>query len=73
MSVKNFITNEQLNDRFENAFTLVNYAINMARNMVARGEEFHSNPANEVLEKIVEGRDANEIEEENEDSFLEDQ
>lgn len=64
MSVKNSLTNEMLNDKFDNSFTLVNYAIKMARNLVSRGEEFLSNPANEVLERIVEGEDSRDEEEE---------
>lgn len=57
MSLKNTLTNEQLNQRFENPFALVNYAIKMAKVRVQKGEESHSNPANDVLEIIAKGHD----------------
>lgn len=73
MSVKNSLTNEKLNDRFENAFSLVNHAIQMARHLVRRGEEFYSNPASEVLERIIDGEDVDDEldDEDNDDDTLE--
>ncbi len=67
MSVKNSLTNERLNDRFDNAFSLVNYAISMARQLVLKGEQFQANPANEVLELIVDYRDGDFMENEDEE------
>ncbi len=57
MSVKNFITNEKINEKFDNTFSLVNHAIALARKLIDKGEEFEINPANEVLERILQGRD----------------
>ena len=57
MSLKNTLTNEQLNKRFDNPFALVNYAIKLAKTRVHRGEGLDSNPANDVLELIVKGQD----------------
>jgi hypothetical protein len=57
MSLKNTLTNEQLNYRFENPFALVNYAISLARARVKRGEGLNANPANEILELIAKGYD----------------
>ncbi|MCC5832323.1 MAG: hypothetical protein JJU12_04695 [Chlamydiales bacterium] len=53
MSLKNTLTNEQLNKRFTNPFSLVNYAISLAKVRVDRGEGIDSNPANDVLELIA--------------------
>lgn len=57
MSVKNFVTNEKLGERFPNPFALVNYAIGLAKRTVGRGEEFESNTAEMILEMIVDGDD----------------
>jgi len=70
MSVKNSLTNEKLNEKFDNSFSLVNYAIGLAKNLVKGGEEFDSNAANDVLERIVDNRDSylfNDEEDEEED------
>lgn len=66
MSVKQQLTNERLNERFDNPFSLVNYAIKLARDKIARGEIDSSNLANDILELIVSGEDVLEIEEERE-------
>ena len=57
MSLKDKLTNEELNKRFDNPFALVNYAISLATIKVQRGEGIDSNPANDVLELIAEGKD----------------
>lgn len=57
MSLKNALTNEELNERFDNAFALVNYAIALARNSIRRGEDLSQNPINMVLESILENRE----------------
>lgn len=62
MSLKNSLTNEKLNQRFGNPFALVNYAIQLARVRVLRGEGIDENPANEVLELIANGHDFDEKE-----------
>ncbi|NGX53324.1 MAG: hypothetical protein K1000chlam4_00033 [Chlamydiae bacterium] len=51
------LTNEMLNKRFDNPFSLVNYAISIAKGLVVRGEERETNVANDVMEMIEEGRD----------------
>ncbi len=67
MSLKNSLTNEQLNQRFGNPFALVNYAIKLAKARVMRGEGLDSNPANDVLELIAKGHDFPDDDEEDED------
>lgn len=57
MSLKNTLTNEKLNKRFINPFSLVNYAISLAKVRLERGEGLESNPANDVLELIASNRD----------------
>lgn len=57
MAPKQTLTNQKLSERFDNAFTLVNYAIGIARNLIARGEELSDNPINLVLDAIAENRD----------------
>lgn len=57
MSLKNTLTNETLNKRFDNPFALVNYAISLAKVKIARGEGIDSNPVVDVLELIAENRD----------------
>ncbi len=57
MSLKTRLTNEQLNQRFENPFALVNYAIQLATTRVRRGEGLDTNPAVDVLELIAKGQD----------------
>lgn len=69
MSLKNTLTNEQLNQRFDNPFALVNYAIKLAKIRVYKGESLDSNPANDALELIATGDD---LEEEEEDESQED-
>jgi hypothetical protein len=69
MSLKNSLTNEKLNQRFENPFALVNYAIHLARIRVMKGEGIDDNPANEVLELIAKGHDFGEDGDEEDDDF----
>lgn len=57
MSIKHLLTNEKLNKRFESPFALVNYAIQLAKVQIKRGYDLDTNPANEVLELIVQGKD----------------
>lgn len=54
---KNTLTNEKLNQRFDNPFALVNYAIGLAKIRVQKGEGLDSNPANDVLAIIAKGED----------------
>jgi hypothetical protein len=72
MSLKNSLTNEKLNKRFDNPFALVNYAIELAKIRVRRGEGLESNPANDVLELIAKGHDVSDEEEEEEQEAEED-
>jgi hypothetical protein len=72
MSVKSRLTNEQLNQRFENPFALVTYAIGLARSRVNRGEGLDSNPAADVLEFIARGQDLLQDDEEDEDDDTQD-
>ncbi len=51
------MTNEELSKRFDNPFTLVNYAISLAKTMILRGEEIDTNPAVDVINAIEEHRD----------------
>ena len=51
------LTNEKLNKRFDNPFTLVNYAIDIAKGLIQRGEERETNTANDVMEMIQCNRD----------------
>jgi len=68
MSLKNTLTNEQLNARFDNPFALVNYAIQLAKVRVRRGEGLDTNPVNDVLEIIAKGHEfSNESSEEEDD------
>lgn len=57
MSLKNTLTSEKLNQRFDNPFALVNHAIKLARARVLRGEGMDSNPVNDVLEMLAKGED----------------
>ena len=57
MSLKNSLTNEKLTKRFESPFSLVNYAISIARTKMERGEEADTNLVSDVLETIACGRD----------------
>ena len=54
------LTNEKLNTRFDNPFSLVNYAINIAKGLILRGEERDTNAANDVMEMIQDSRDKTE-------------
>lgn len=67
MAPKPTLTSEQLNQRFENPFALVTYAINLARARVHRGEGLDSNPAADVLEMIAKGQDLLRDDEDEED------
>ena len=52
------LTNEKLNKRFDNPFSLVNYAIDIAKGLVLRDQqERETNVANDVMEMIQESRD----------------
>lgn len=66
MSLKDSLTNEKLNKRFENPFALVNYAISLAKVRLQRGEGMDSNPATDVLETIASGYDRFEMDDEDE-------
>lgn len=56
-------TNESLSKKFKNNFDLVNYAITLAKNMIASGRgtrALHSktdNRATQILDEIDQGRD----------------
>jgi hypothetical protein len=67
MGIKNSLTNEKLRERFENSFQLVNHAISIARDKIHRGEEFDSNPTEEILESIIDNQEPTDFEEEEED------
>ncbi len=51
------LTNERLNKRFDNPFSLVNYAIDIAKRLVLRDQERETNAANDVMEMIQDSRD----------------
>ena len=53
MSLKNTLTNEKLNDLYDNPFALVNKAIIMAEQGVERGEGMKSHLATDILEIIA--------------------
>lgn len=53
MSLKDSLTNEVLTKRFPNPFTLVNYTISLARELIEKEDEPEENPASEVLDMIV--------------------
>lgn len=53
MSLRDTLTNEKLNDRFENPFSLVNHAIIMAEQGVEHGEGMKSHLASDILEVIA--------------------
>lgn len=57
MSVKNYLTNEKLNARFDNSFTLVNYAIGLAKDSLKKGRLTEGNLACEILDAIVDLHD----------------
>lgn len=57
MSVKHFITNQKLSENFDNSFTLVNFAIAMAKTMIYRGEGLETNVANRILENIIDRKE----------------
>ena len=67
MALKNTLTNELLNQRFDNPFALVNYAIGLAKTRVMRGEGMNTNPENGVLQMIAKGEDCLEDDEDDED------
>ncbi|WP_201457020.1 hypothetical protein [Chlamydia sp. 17-3921] len=49
MTNKNRLTNEKLNLLFESPFSLVNYAIQQAKNKIAKGDVRSSNVVIEIL------------------------
>jgi 3-methyladenine DNA glycosylase Mpg len=53
MSIKNYITNEKLCEKFDNPFVLVNHAIQLAKTLIGKGVDTESNPTNTVLESII--------------------
>jgi len=60
--VQRYITNEALKKKFNNQFELVSYAISLAENMIltgrgARVKTETQNPAMQILEEIVAGKD----------------
>ncbi len=62
MSQNDFLTNEHLLKRFDNQFTLVTYAIQIAERMIASGNEPISqyarfNLATKILSYIAQGKD----------------
>jgi len=62
MELKDYLTNELISKRFDNQFDLVNYAIRVAEDMIhaGRGPRVKTeteNPALQVLEEIVSGKD----------------
>ena len=63
MGIKNSLTNERLRERFDNSFQLVNYAISIARDKIHRGEEFDSNPTEQILESIIDNTEPNDFDE----------
>jgi len=72
MSLKDTLTNEKLNKRFTNPFSLVNYAISLAKVRLDRGEGLDSNPVNDVLETIASNRDMiDDLEDEEEEELEE--
>ena len=73
MSLKDTLTNEKLNQRFDNPFALVNYAIGLAKVELGRGDELETNPVNEVLETIAYNRDQLEDIEDVEEEDLEEE
>jgi hypothetical protein len=73
MTPKSTLTSEQLNQRFENPFALVTYAINLARTRVQRGEGLDSNPATDVLVLIAKGEDLLQDDEDEDDEEYDDE
>ena len=68
MESKDSLTNEIISKRFENQFDLVNYAIGIAQEMIhsGRGPRVKTdteNPALQVIEEIIAGKDIFEDEE----------
>ncbi|MEZ5315713.1 MAG: hypothetical protein R3E91_05875 [Chlamydiales bacterium] len=57
MSLKNTLTNETLNRKFNSPFSLVNYAISFAKMRIEKGEGIESNLANDVIELIGASKD----------------
>jgi DNA-directed RNA polymerase subunit omega len=60
--LKGNLTNEAIKKRFDNQFDLVNYAIGIAKEMILAGrgprvKTQTENPALQVLEEIVAGKD----------------
>ena len=72
MSMKNSLTNEELTNRFDNPFSLVNYAISLAKTRMERGEGLSDNLASDILEMIVGNRDLL-IDEEDDEEEAEDE
>lgn len=61
MSVKDNLTNEAVSKHFDNPFSLVNYAIQMAQKMISKGDIGSSHLASDILELIADGQDAIEM------------
>ncbi|NGX61415.1 MAG: hypothetical protein K940chlam9_00900 [Chlamydiae bacterium] len=57
MSGRKSYTSEKLNDRFDNPFTLVNYAISLTKERLRRDPGSETNPVIDVLEIIASGED----------------
>jgi hypothetical protein len=64
--LKDYLTNDLISKRFENRFDSVNYAISVAKEMIhaGRGPRVKTdteNPALQVLEEIVAGKEKYEV------------
>lgn len=70
MVIKKFLTNERLGKRFINPFHLVNYAIDMAKTKIQRGEDLQTNLATKILEVIADEKDLYERVEEDEEDHI---
>jgi|GEM_PF-1648927 len=62
MAIKKNLTNEKIKERFDNPFKMVNYAIELAGQLVRTGRGprvkiDNQNPAVQVIAEISEGRD----------------
>lgn len=70
MSLKDTLTNEKLNDCNQNPFSLVNYAIKIAKKRIAKGDGMDLDLATDILEKIADGHEIL-PEQENDEDFIE--
>lgn len=62
MKQKEQLTNEDIGQKFENQFDLVNYAISLASSLIKTGRDPYvkthtENPALQILEEITAGKD----------------